>query len=823
MISLLARAWARVRGRIAVQLYASRIISFVAVAVLAIASIHFSESTRTAAGYLLSNGVVPLRDSSAIEVLFERHRRIVESAPAELDRMRVRASRAALEHINGEIEEHFDGAERDRHGEGPRREAFARLAAAGDRVLRLAEDLAQDEALEAAQGPYDEAADAISRELAKWRNQRLAAVDRELARLSATASSLALWVSVGAIVALALIGPIGLLIKFRILHRLHRLTSAMLRLARRETDFDVPFTGSSDEFGDLARAIEIFKFNAVELNEARLRLDAALNNMSHGLCMFNAEEQLVLCNDRFIELYGLSRDAVAPGLPLVRLIGLVLSKDRFDAAKVQKLYRNYRGSRPHSGTHQYRYEPSNGRVIAVSQRAMPNGGWVETHEDVTDAIRAEKKIAHMAHYDGLTDLSNRFKFRSELENILAEDGGRAALFYLDLDGFKNVNDTFGHAEGDELLRQVAARLKGRARISEVICRLGGDEFAVLVPAIENLEEVSELAGELISDLSKPYDLNGHEAVVGASIGVVIVPDHGSEADQVMKHADLAMYSAKAAGRGTFRYFEPEMDRRIQARQSLEHDLRAAVGANQFQLHFQPTVNVKTGEISGFEALLRWQHPVRGMVSPAEFIPIAEETGLIHALGRWVLRQACAEAAGWSPPVMVAVNLSAVQFRNPDLVEEVSSALAETRLDPRRLELEITESLLLDQSRAVVETLRRISEFGVKIAMDDFGTGYSSLSYLRRFPFDKIKIDQAFTRAINKDQDAVPIVRAIIALGKSLGMLTTAEGVETREQLELLRAEGCHEAQGYLFSRPVPAAGVPLLLSRFDPDARSTAA
>jgi diguanylate cyclase (GGDEF)-like protein len=376
-----------------------------------------------------------------------------------------------------------------------------------------------------------------------------------------------------------------------------------------------------------------------------------------------------------------------------------------------------------------------------------------------------------------------------------------------------VNDTFGHAEGDELLRQVASRLKARAHGKDQLCRLGGDEFALIVPEVDDVNEVVQLANKLIGDLSEPYDLDGHQAVLGASIGVAIAPDHGSDPDQLLKHADLAMYAAKAAGRGTFRFFEPEMDARLQARQSLEHDLRAAVEADGLELHFQPIVHVESGTVRGFEALLRWRHPVRGVVSPAEFIPIAEDTGLIQRIGRWALRQACHEAVNWPSQIRVAVNLSPVQFRDPNLVEEIFSALAESRLDPTRLELEITESVLLNDSRTVLETLHNIRGFGVKIAMDDFGTGYSSLSYLRRFPFDKIKIDQTFIRALTREQDAAPIVRAIVALATSLGMATTAEGVETREQFELVRAEGCNEAQGYLFSPAVAPVSIPLLLKQ----------
>lgn len=663
MKALLLRGLRALR-RIAVQLYALRIVSIAAVALLALASIHFAEETRRAADYVFRSGVATLRSGFELEMMFEKHRRLVESAPADVDRTRLQASRAAMQRLNAEMAKFLDRSDiRDTmQGSdhlGALRHDFTVLAEAGERVMYLAENFSQDQALEVSRGPYARAAEAIDRRLDAWRDDRLATADRELASLSQAATRLGIWVGAGGLFAVLLIGPIGILIKYRILQRLGGLTSVMLRLSRSETALTVPYTRSSDEIGDLARALEVFKNNAIELQAAHLHLDTALNNMSQGLCMYDAQERLLLWNERVLELYAVPPHLIRAGLTLREVLGI--SRRGLDGAELEQAYQQFRSEILGHGTYQYRRTLPDGRSISVSQRAMSDGGWVETHEDVTEQIKAEKRIAHMALYDGLTNLPNRFKFHRELQGCVARAARvKSALLCLDLDGFKNVNDAFGHADGDDLLRQVAARLTACVGKNDIVSRLGGDEFAVLLPDSAEVEKVTALAGDIITCLSEPYEVNGHQAIVGASVGIVLIPDHGDDADQLLKHADLAMYGAKAGGRGTFRLFEPEMDARIQARHSLEIDLRRAVDQNQFELHFQPTLSVKSGQVSGFEALLRWRHPTRGMVSPCEFIPVAEEIGLINRLGKWVLRRACTEAAGWPEHVHVAVNLSAAQ-------------------------------------------------------------------------------------------------------------------------------------------------------------------
>jgi diguanylate cyclase (GGDEF)-like protein len=420
----------------------------------------------------------------------------------------------------------------------------------------------------------------------------------------------------------------------------------------------------------------------------------------------------------------------------------------------------------------------------------------------------------MAHHDALTNLANRLLFQERLTEAIARvnrHGESLAVHCIDLDHFKKVNDSLGHPVGDGLLRAVGERIKKCLRDSDLVARFGGDEFSIVQSPIAGPNDANALARKLIELISRPYELDGQEIVVGASIGIALGPADGGDADTLLRNADMALYRAKAAGRGESHFFEPAMDRQIQARRALELDLRKALGNGELELFYQPLVNVRSGGVSGFEALLRWNHPVRGLVSPVEFIPVAEDIGLIGPLSEWVLRTACVEAMRWPPNVKVAVNLSPVQFRGRGLVQAVVGALAHSGLAPGRLELEITESVLLSETEVNLATLHQLREIGAHISLDDFGTGYSSLSYLRSFPFDKIKIDRSFVHDLVARPDCMAIIRAVVGLGKNLGIATTVEGVETREQFELLRAEGCTEVQGFLFSVPQRASAIAHLM------------
>jgi diguanylate cyclase (GGDEF)-like protein/PAS domain S-box-containing protein len=435
--------------------------------------------------------------------------------------------------------------------------------------------------------------------------------------------------------------------------------------------------------------------------------------------------------------------------------------------------------------------------------------------DVTAKRQAEARIAHMAHHDALTGLPNRVLFHERLDEALLRvrrDRDKFAVLYLDLDEFKNVNDSLGHAAGDKLLKAAADRLRTCLRGSDMVARFGGDEFAVLQMGLAGPPEAGILAERIVTLLSEPYDIDGQQVVIGTSVGIAFAPADGETSDQLLRNADMALYQAKEDGRCTYCFFQPGMGTSLRAHQTLELDLRKALGASEFEVYYQPLVTLETGFICGFEALLRWHHPLRGMMAPGDFIPLAEETGLIVPIGEWVLRQACAEAAAWPDDLKVAVNLSPVQFKKGNLPQMVFATLASAGLPAARLELEITESIFLAESKTNLATLRRLRALGVGISMDDFGTGYSGLSYLRAFPCDKIKIDRSFISELSESADCMAIIKAITNLGSNLGIPTLAEGVETETQLAWLREAGCTEMQGYLFSRPVPASEIAELLS-----------
>jgi diguanylate cyclase (GGDEF)-like protein len=564
--------------------------------------------------------------------------------------------------------------------------------------------------------------------------------------------------------------------------------------------------------------ISVSKAQEANLRQTNRRLDAALDNMSQGLCLFDAEQRLEVVNRRFFEIFGLPRDKVVPGISFRDILALSVERNHPPGKSVE----DYLAERAEfmrgnpSGTRFL--DLHDGRVIACVHTPTIGGGWVATYEDVTERRAAEAKIIHMARHDALTNLPNRVLFRERMEQALT-DREAFAIQFIDLDRFKGVNDTLGHPVGDALLCAVTKRLQEAVRGRDTVARLGGDEFAIVQIGAQP-EDATELARSIIETLSAPFDLLDNQVVIGASVGIAMAPADGNEPDQLLRNADMALYRAKSEGRGTYHFFQPEMDKQLQARRGLELDLRKALAEGQFELYYQPLIEIASGEVSGFEALIRWNHPERGLVPPDAFIPVAEEVGLIVPMGDWVLRQACKDAASWPGNLTVAVNLSAVQFRSATLALSVVGALGQSGLAPSRLELEITESVLLQDDQAVLDILHQVRELGARISMDDFGTGYSSLRYLRSFPFDKIKIDRSFIRELGRESEGIAIIRAITKLGQSLGMTTTAEGVETKEQLEILRAEGCTQGQGYLFSPPRPAGEIPALLKKLRPRNRA---
>jgi diguanylate cyclase (GGDEF)-like protein/PAS domain S-box-containing protein len=542
------------------------------------------------------------------------------------------------------------------------------------------------------------------------------------------------------------------------------------------------------------------------ISEKSEQLDAALHNMLQGLCLLNGQSEVIIVNRRFADMFGIDYDQLKPGMNMSKVFDLAEESMPFQAG-AREANRNWARELGQAGrSGKTVFSRTDGRIFSISQQHMPESdGWVQTFEDITERRQSEDKIAHMARHDALTGLPNRRLFCEHLGKAVAEvnRSGGFAVLCLDLDHFKAVNDTLGHQAGDLLLQTMAARLRGNLRENDVVARFGGDEFAILQLDGQQPATATALACRLIEIMSAPVAIGDHQMPVGVSVGIALAPADGSEPDQLLKNADLALYRAKADGRSTYRFFEPDMDARMRVRRALELDLRMALKNGGFVLHYQPIVNVASGEITSFEALLRWPHPTRGLIAPLEFIPIAEETGLIVPIGEWVLQQACAEATKWPDTVRVAVNLSPAQFKNAKLVGTVVDALSKSGLPPQRLELEITETVLLQDTQAIMAVLHALRDIGVAISMDDFGTGYSSLSYLRKFPFDRIKIDQSFIRDLGESGDSLAIVRAVTGLGSSLGISTTAEGVETADQLRRLKAEGCTEAQGFFFGPAKP--------------------
>ena len=504
------------------------------------------------------------------------------------------------------------------------------------------------------------------------------------------------------------------------------------RLATRTSKF-------REIISELSRARQQVEDSQQEIQDQKLRLDTAINNMVEALCMFDAEKRLVVCNERYALLYRLPAELLRTGTPHAdiirhRVVNGILKGDTSEGAAEQ--FTSKLAALPFDAVSSRIDEFADGRLICVTRQPMAGGGWVATHLDVTERRRSEAKITHMAQHDALTDLPNRVLLRERMEHAVAvtRNGGLdLAVLMLDLDRFKEVNDTLGHPAGDALLRAVAARLRECVTETALIARLGGDEFAVIDYVTNPVVEAAALAENIRKALCEPFDLDGHRVTVGTSIGIAIAPRDGDDSDVLMKSADLALYSAKSGGRGAFRFFEPELDELMHARRNLERDMRDALAGHEFELHYQPFVNTATGEIHGFEALLRWHHPQRGLVMPGEFIPLAEETGLIVPLGEWVLRTACSEAAKWPAHLRIAINLSPAQFRSKELVPVIVGALASSGVAPHRLELEVTETVIMHDSEAVFAVLGQLRELGVRVALDDFGTGYSSLSFLQEIP------------------------------------------------------------------------------------------
>ncbi|ARQ09515.1 GGDEF/EAL domain-containing protein [Rhizobium etli] len=580
-----------------------------------------------------------------------------------------------------------------------------------------------------------------------------------------------------------------------------------------ESDYDIIERSAET----LQRENQALKGNMSALNQAfdgqKRLFEIVLNNLPLGLSVFDAGQRLTLYNLRFPQLFGLTPEDVAAGATIAELIGKMRGNERTASKPVRQTARPSLAKTGSSSIRRREWLMHDGRIIQSVVTILSDGSSIAIHADITEDRKAAERISYLAHHDPLTGLPNRMYFREQVDTRLAQrkPHEQIALVHLNLDRFKSINNTIGVSVGDKILQQVAERIRASAGSENILARLGSDEFAILQTGKQQPRTVTALADQIRSELSEPF-LNGEKQVtLSVSMGIAIAPENGGETDILLKNAGVALSHAKADGRKRERFFTGEMEAQMQLRHALEADLRAAVENEEFDLHYQPLYDLAERRICGFEALIRWNHPVRGRVPPMDFIPLAEEVGLIVDIGRWVLRRACRDAAQWPENIKVAVNVSAIQFSGSDLTQDVSEALAAAGLSPSRLELEITESVLMENLNEVLPILHALKDRGIHVSMDDFGTGYSSLSYLSSFPFDKIKIDKSFVNDIVDNKEAYAIMRAIILLGDALGMRVTVEGVETAAQLALLECEECDEIQGYHISPPRPVRDVPHLL------------
>lgn len=580
---------------------------------------------------------------------------------------------------------------------------------------------------------------------------------------------------------------------------------------------DDPTTFSTEEVADLQFSLEQQLDAVLQRNEKLEQLnscfEAALNHMGRGLSMFDSEQRLVVCNKAYCNIYELPPELTRAGTPLVEIVRYHMSRSagQEPAGDAPVEWIKQQVARLQQGGHLEQIQSlPDGRIIRVTYEPLAGGGWVDMQEDITAQRQADEKIEWLAHHDTLTEIPNRFHFRERLEHQFETYDPRQgfALLWIDLDHFKETNDRLGHLVGDGLLKSVAARLKNSLRAGDVVGRLGGDEFAILQVGVDREELAANLARRVLQNIRRPHEVYGHSLHTEASIGVALAPHHGQTPEQLFACADMALYRAKSAGRGVHAVYSPgTVDSASATQNPLRAELKKAVERSELALHYQPIVDLREGKVSSFEALMRWKHPSRGMIPPSEFIPIAEETRLIVPMGTWALKQACTDAKDWPDSTKVAVNLSAVQIECCDMFEIVTEALHETGLEPERLQLEITETVLMRDQARTQEVLRKLHDLGVLITLDDFGSCFATLNYLRSFPFRKIKIDRSFVRDIPEHHDCVAIVKSVADLARELNMRSVAEGVETAASLLAVRNAGYTEAQGFYFSPPVRASGI----------------
>jgi diguanylate cyclase (GGDEF)-like protein len=576
---------------------------------------------------------------------------------------------------------------------------------------------------------------------------------------------------------------------------------------------------SAGTTGAEAAAVKPLLEQKRSLEQLNTWFEVALNNMVRGLSMFDSQQRLIVCNKSYRQMYSLPEELTRPGTLLTDIVSYHLHhetgrKGTGEEEKFARWLTEHLAKLAEGRSFSQIQHLRSGRTLMVTYQPLADGGWVDIQEDITEKRRTEEKIEWLAHHDPLTGVANRFYFRETFERALEglSRGNAVALHWLDLDEFKEVNDSYGHPIGDALLKAVAHRVRTTIRKTDFLARLGGDEFAIIQSGDVRTEQCERLAKRVLAAIAKPYNILGNAITISASLGIVRAPSHGRTADELLKNADVALYNVKSAGRRGFEFYRRGSGRHVDAQRRMEADIQGALKLAQFELHYQPILNLRTHHVTSCEALLRWQHPRNGLIAPSLFLPLAERTGAIVDIGRWVLGQACRDATRWADELTVTVNLSLLQLESGDLTSIVKQALAEAGLPASRLELEISEARLERDKGKIRRTLQELQGLGVGITLDNFGQATGSLSALRSFPFDKVKIDRTLVREVPGRGDSAAIVKAVAMLAETLGMRTVAEGVETLDELNTVSRAGCNKAQGFFIGRPVPAAELEAVLS-----------
>ncbi len=801
----MARSLARLSHSITGRLYTAIGVLCLLMLAMGLQTIVYSDSVAVSARLVARDSIDALGDADQFDEQMDSYRRLALAADP--------ASEDQLAGAEGQLRKIVSESERSGAlTPAVAKTLFSHVAALQEHargILSLADEAARAGAKE----HFAEIINAAEDSVTEWKSLAREATSVELDRLSTRAADMHRLYSF-AMAGACLIGLAAILVSRGVLWRLRRLTAAMLSLASGDNSTTVPFKGEHDEVGELADALEVFRALTGSALMSEANLKAALESMVEGIVIFSDDHRIIWHNNKFAEMLHLSRNDCT-SLSSAEISRHLIDEQGWTPELIEGMWERAAAVRKHGGTATFDIDLQDLRSYNVTTTLMPNGNLLVAAEDVTERRISAQRIHHLAHHDALTGLPNRAAFQERLElavdDAISERGLAVTLLLCDLDHFKEVNDTFGHPAGDELLREAAERIRATMRKTDLLARLGGDEFAIVHITGSEPEEAHALAERIVSALNQPFEVQGNKVTIGVSIGVSSAPIDAASPVELLKQADLALYVAKRGGRDRFVAYDAGMAEQFAERRALEAELRLSIDAEVLSVHYQPQVDLESRHIIGFEALARWEHATRGIIPPSAFIPIAEESGLIIRLGEWVLRRACRDAASWDTEARIAVNVASQQFRHEGFVDVVRAALRESGLSPRRLELEITETAMLNDGEHMLAVLTKLRGLGVKLSVDDFGTGYSALHYLQKFPFDRIKIDQSFVRELGRRDESDAIVRAVSALGVSLGVPTLAEGVETELQAKLVLRAACGEAQGYLFGRPVPASKVPELL------------